>query len=286
MALKLLKQTKCFDGVVKHFAHESAITRMTMQFCVFLPKAATDAAKVPAIYYLAGLTCNEELMQIKGGAQRMAAKRGVALITPDTSPRGINIEGDSDHWDFGTGAGFYVDAKEPKWAENYNMYSYVTKELPALVTANLPIIDGKQSIMGHSMGGHGALTLALKNPDLYKSVSAFAPICHPTQCPWGIKAFTGYLGTDQSTWKAHDATLLVLEKGANPNLNILIDQGTDDQFLADKQLLPEAFEAACQKVGQPLTLRMQDGYDHGYYFVSTFMEDHINHHADVLLATV
>ncbi|OQS00672.1 S-formylglutathione hydrolase [Achlya hypogyna] len=269
MALKLIKQAKCFGGTVKYFAHESTATRTTMQFCVFLPPQATESNKVPAIYYLAGLTCNEELMQIKAGAQRVAAQRGVALITPDTSPRGVSIEGDSDSWDFGTAAGFYVDATEPKWANHYNMYTYVTKELPALVEAHLPLLNGKQSIMGHSMGGHGALTLALKNPDLYKSVSAFAPICHPTQCPWGIKAFTGYLGTDQSTWKNYDATLLLLEKGANANYNILIDQGTDDSFLTDKQLLPEAFE---------------EGYDHGYYFISTFMEDHINHHADVLLA--
>ncbi|KAF0705536.1 hypothetical protein AaE_014473 [Aphanomyces astaci] len=247
MALKLIKQSRCFGGVVKQFSHESATTRSTMQFCVFLPPNASETQKVPVVYFLAGLTCNDELMQIKAAA------------------------------------GFYVDATEPKWSAHYNMYSYVTKELPSIVNANLPILSDKASIMGHSMGGHGALTLALRNPELYKAVSAFAPIAHPTQCPWGIKAFTGYLGTDQATWKNYDATLLVLEKGAVPGLHIWVDQGTDDQWLQEKQLLPEAFEAACQKVGQPLTLRMLDGYDHGYYFISTFIEEHLNNHADLLL---
>ncbi|ETV77471.1 S-formylglutathione hydrolase, variant 1 [Aphanomyces astaci] len=247
MALKLIKQSRCFGGVVKQFSHESATTRSTMQFCVFLPPNASETQKVPVVYFLAGLTCNDELMQIKAGAQRIAAARGIAIVTPDTSPRGVDIEGADDAWDFGSAAGFYVDATEPKWSAHYNMYSYVTKELPSIVNANLPILSDKASIMGHSMGGHGALTLALRNPELYKAVSAFAPIAHPTQCPWGIKAFTGYLGTDQATWKNYDATLLVLEKGAVPGLHIWVDQGTDDQWLQEKQLLPEAFEVASRR---------------------------------------
>ncbi|KAH9100823.1 hypothetical protein Ae201684P_007016 [Aphanomyces euteiches] len=261
MALKLLKQSRSFGGVLKQFSHESTSTRSTMNFCVYLPPNASETQKVPVIYFLAGLTCNEELMHIKAGAHRVAAQRGVAIVTPDTSPRGVEIEGADDSWDFGSAAGFYVDATEPKWAPHYNMYTYVTKELPSLVNANFPVLADKVSIMGHSMGGHGALTLALR---------------------FVQGSFTGYLGTDQAAWKTYDATLLVLEKGANPSLKIWVDQGTDDQFLHEKQLLPEAFEAACQKVGQPLTLRMLDGYDHGYYFISTFIDEHLNNHADIL----
>ncbi|RHY20980.1 hypothetical protein DYB25_011021, partial [Aphanomyces astaci] len=264
MALKLIKQSRCFGGVVKQFSHESATTRSTMQFCVFLPPNASETQKVPVVYFLAGLTCNDELMQIKAGAQRIAAARGIAIVTPDTSPRGVDIEGADDAWDFGSAAGFYVDATEPKWSAHYNMYSYVTKELPSIVNANLPILSDKASIMGHSMGGHGALTLALRNP-----VRPIDPSCK--------RDLILLSGTN------YDATLLVLEKGAVPGLHIWVDQGTDDQWLQEKQLLPEAFEAACQKVGQPLTLRMLDGYDHGYYFISTFIEEHLNNHADLLL---
>ena len=202
------------------------------------------------------------------------------LIAPDTSPREPRIPGDADKWDFGQGAGFYVDATQAPWAENYRMYSYITKELPAVVEANLPSMTGATGIFGHSMGGHGALTLALRNPSLYKSVSAFAPITAPMQCPWGQKAFSNYLGADQETWRQYDASELVAKK-AFPT-HILIDQGTADQFYKEQQLLPEKFSAAAAKSGQKLTLRMQEGYDHGYYFIQTFMADHLHHHAKVL----
>lgn len=281
--MQLVKQVKSFGGVIKQFSHESATTKCTMKFSVFLPPNASDSHKVPVLFYLAGLTCNDELLFVKAPeAQKVAASRGIAIVTTDTSPRGVSIPGDEDNWDFGTGAGFYVDATEPKWDEHYRMYSYVTKELPALIIANFPILEDKMSIMGHSMGGHGALVLGIRNPTQYKSISAFAPIAHPSECPWGIKAFTGYLGVDQETWKQYDATQLILAQGAISQ-PILIDQGREDNFLHDKQLLPEAFEAACQSVGQKLTLRMQDGYDHSYYFIASFIEDHVNHHADALL---
>ena len=268
-----------------------------MQFCVYLPpqvqtsenetESSGTKTTVPVVYYLAGLTCNEELAMIKSGAQRIAAERGIAIVCPDTSPRGVEIEGQDDSWDFGTGAGFYVDANTPLWQNNYNMYSYVTSELPSIIKDNFPMIQAEnQSIMGHSMGGHGALTLALKNPDLYKSVSAFAPICHPTSCPWGVKAFTGYLGPDDSqNWKKYDAALLMRESGPLPShVKLLIDQGTDDQFYRDKQLLPEAFEEACKQVGQEVTINYRDGYDHSYYFISSFIADHMTLHANALLS--
>ncbi|CAI5734157.1 unnamed protein product [Hyaloperonospora brassicae] len=281
--MQLVKQVKSFGGVVKRYAHESSSTKCTMHFSIFLPPAASDSHKVPVLFYLAGLTCDDELLFVKAPeAQKAAASRGIAIVTVDTSPRNVNVPGEQDHWDFGTGAGFYVDATEPAWEEHYRMYSYVSKELPALVTASFPVLEDKHSIMGHSMGGHGALVLGIRNPDQYKSISAFAPISHPSQCPWGIKAFTGYLGVDQETWKTYDATQLILKQGpiAQP---ILIDQGREDNFLQDRQLLPEAFEAACNLVDQKVTLRMQDGYDHSYYFIASFVEDHVNYHADALL---
>ncbi|CEG47268.1 s-formylglutathione hydrolase [Plasmopara halstedii] len=254
-----------------------------MKFSIFLPPSASDSHKVPVLFYLAGLTCTDEVLFVKAPeAQKVAATRGIAIVTTDTSPRDVSIPGDEDSWDFGTGAGFYVDATEPKWDEHYRMYSYVSKELPALITANFPVQEDRQSIMGHSMGGHGALVLGIRNPTQYQSISAFAPISHPRQCPWGIKAFTGYLGVDQESWKQYDATQLMLSHGPIPQ-SILIDQGREDTFLQEKQLLPEAFAAACESVGQKVTLRMQDGYDHSYYFIASFIEDHINHHADALL---
>lgn len=282
-----------------------------MQFSIFLPPGAagdqlthasnsnvaestsgsstnsTTATSVPVIYYLAGLTCNEELMLIKSGAERIAASRGVAIVCPDTSPRHVDIDGSEDSWDFGSGAGFYVDASESPWSTNYRMASYVTKELPMILREHFPILDSvKQSIMGHSMGGHGALVLALKNASMYQSVSAFAPICHPSQCSWGIKAFTGYLGVDETQWEAYDATLLMKQLGPIPDLPILIDQGTDDQFLHEQQLLPQAFEEACRLKNQAnFRLRMQDDYDHSYYFISTFMEEHLHFHADRLFSS-
>ena len=278
-AIQLVNEHACFGGVQQFYKHDSRETRGSMKFSVYQPPQA-KAGKVPVLYYLAGLTCTDETFPTKAHAQAVAAELGLMLVAPDTSPRDQRFPGDADKWDFGQGAGFYVDATQAPWAENYRMYSYITKELPALVEANLPAMSGATGIFGHSMGGHGALTLALRNPSLYKSVSAFAPIVAPMQCPWGQKAFSNYLGADQETWRQYDASELVAKK-AFPN-HILIDQGTGDQFYKEQQLLPEKFSAAAAKSGQKLTLRMQEGYDHGYYFIQTFMADHLHHHAKVL----
>jgi S-formylglutathione hydrolase len=252
-----------------------------MRFSVFTPPQA-EKGRVPILYYLAGLTCTEETFMMKGGAHRVAAELGLMLVAPDTSPRGLKLPGESDSWDFGVGAGFYVDATQAPWSKNYHMYSYVTQELPALIDANFATDPKRQGIFGHSMGGHGALTIALKNPGRYRSVSAFAPIAAPKSCPWGQKAFSGYLGPDRGQWSAYDATELVAQvKDAAKRPPILIDQGTSDQFL-EKQLHPHLFEEAAKKVGYPVTVRHQAGYDHSYYFISTFMEDHLRHHARTL----
>ena len=230
--------------------------------------------------YLAGLTCNEDTFMTKAGAQRLAAELGLILVAPDTSPRGANVPGEADAWDFGVGAGFYLDATQTPWAAHWRMESYLTRELLPLLGAHLPMDLERVGIFGHSMGGHGALTLALRHPGVFKSVSAFAPIAAPRQCPWGKKAFSGYLGKDESTWLAHDASALMAAQTTPPYPGgILIDQGLADKFLLENQLLPEVFEAACAQVGQPLTLRRQPGYDHGYYFIQTFMADHLAHHA-------
>ena len=278
-AIQLVGEHACFGGMQQFYKHDSRETRGSMKFSVYQPPQA-KAGKVPVLYYLSGLTCTDETFPTKAHAQALAAELGLMLIAPDTSPREPRIPGDADKWDFGQGAGFYVDATQTPWAENYRMYSYITKELPAVVEANLPSMTGATGIFGHSMGGHGALTLALRNPSLYKSVSAFAPITAPMQCPWGQKAFSNYLGADQETWRQYDASELVAKK-AFPT-HILIDQGTADQFYKEQQLLPEKFSAAAAKSGQKLTLRMQEGYDHGYYFIQTFMADHLHHHAKVL----
>jgi S-formylglutathione hydrolase len=278
-AIQLVNEHACFGGVQQFYKHDSRETRGSMKFSVYQPPQA-KAGKVPVLYYLSGLTCTDETFPTKAHAQAVAAELGLMLIAPDTSPREPRIPGDADKWDFGQGAGFYVDATQAPWAENYRMYSYITQELPALVEASLPSMTGATGIFGHSMGGHGALTLALRNPALYKSVSAFAPIVAPMQCPWGQKAFSNYLGADQETWRQYDASELVAKK-AFPT-HILIDQGTADQFYKEQQLLPEKFSAAAAKSGQKLTLRMQEGYDHGYYFIQTFMADHLHHHAKVL----
>ena len=278
-AIQLVNEHACFGGVQQFYKHDSRETRGSMKFSVYQPPQA-KAGKVPVLYYLSGLTCTDETFPTKAHAQAVAAELGIMLVAPDTSPREPRIPGDADKWDFGQGAGFYVDATQAPWADNYRMYSYITKELPAAVDANLPAMSGATGIFGHSMGGHGALTLALRNPSLYKSVSAFAPIVAPMQCPWGQKAFSNYLGADQETWRQYDASELVAKK-AFPT-HILIDQGTADQFYKEQQLLPEKFSAAAAKSGQKLTLRMQEGYDHGYYFIQTFMADHLHHHAKVL----
>eukprot|EP00511_Aplanochytrium_stocchinoi_P005584 CAMPEP_0204826218 /NCGR_PEP_ID=MMETSP1346-20131115/3951_1 /ASSEMBLY_ACC=CAM_ASM_000771 /TAXON_ID=215587 /ORGANISM="Aplanochytrium stocchinoi, Strain GSBS06" /LENGTH=282 /DNA_ID=CAMNT_0051954133 /DNA_START=66 /DNA_END=914 /DNA_ORIENTATION=+ len=280
-ALKLVKQNKMFGGWVKQFKHASTATQTEMTFSVFLPKES-ESGNVPVLYYLSGLTCTDENFTTKAGAQRAAAAAGIALVAPDTSPRGAGVEGEDDGWDFGTGAGFYVNATTNKFSTNYNMYDYVTKELPTLVNAELPIDNARKGVFGHSMGGHGALICALKNPGMFKSASAFSPICHPSKCPWGEKAFTGYLGENKSAWSAYDATDLA-PKYHGPKLNILCDQGADDQFYKDKQLLPEDFVEACKSNSNiDLQMRMQDGYDHSYYFIATFVEDHIKFHSKFL----
>jgi S-formylglutathione hydrolase len=277
--IQLLSEHACFGGKQQFYKHDSRETRGPMKFSVYLPPQA-KSGKVPVLYYLAGLTCTDETFPTKAHAQAVAAELGLMLVAPDTSPREPRIPGDADKWDFGQGAGFYVDATQEPWSANYRMYSYVTRELPDLVAANLPVRAGSTGIFGHSMGGHGALTIGLRNPTQYKSLSAFAPIVAPMQCPWGQKAFTNYLGPDQEKWRPHDACELVA-RTAFPS-PILIDQGTADQFLKDQQLLPERFSAAAAKSGQKLTLRMQEGYDHGYYFIQTFMGDHLRHHAKIL----
>ena len=274
--LELISEHACFGGVQRFYSHPSSAIGLPMRFSVFLP-AQARTGKVPALFYLAGLTCTEETFMIKAGAQRVAAEQGLILITPDTSPRGAGVAGESDSWDFGLAAGFYVDATQAPWNAHYRMYSYVL-ELHQTVIQTLPVDSSKVGIFGHSMGGHGALVLALRNPDLFRSVSAFAPICAPSQCPWGKKAFSGYLGSNEHDWLQYDASALVANRRAPFPNGILIDQGLADKFLPD-QLFPEAFEQACQKAQQPLELRRHAGYDHGYYFISTFVEDHIRFHS-------
>jgi S-formylglutathione hydrolase len=274
-----LGEHACFGGVQGFYRHESEETGTPMKFGVFVPPQARTAP-VPVLFYLAGLTCSEETFAIKAGAQRHAAEHGLMLVTPDTSPRDTGVDGADSAWDFGTAAGFYLDATEAPWRTNWRMGSYVTRELRRLVLAHFPAREDRVGLFGHSMGGHGALTLALNNPGLYQSVSAFAPIAAPMQCPWGVKAFTGYLGADKAAWARHDGTELVTAGARLPPL--LIDQGLADKFLAE-QLHPDRFEAACREAGQPLTLRRHEGYDHGYYFISTFIADHLAHHAHQLL---
>ena len=281
--LKLNAAHACFGGAQRFYEHFSSETGLAMKFSVFLPPKAVEGEKVPALLYLAGLTCTEETFMIKAGAQRLAAALNVALITCDTSPRGANLPGEAESWDFGVGAGFYLDATAKPWALHWRMESYILKDLLPLLGAKLPVDMARLGIFGHSMGGHGALTLALRHPGVFKSVSAFAPIANPVHCPWGQKAFAGYLDGDKAAWAQHDATELMAAQQTVPYpAGILIDQGLADKFLLEKQLLPEAFEAACAKVGQPLTLRRQAGYDHGYYFIETFVEDHMRHHAQQL----
>ena len=276
---ELLGEHRCFGGRQRFYRHDSAEIGLPMRFSVFLPPQAESGQQVPALLYLAGLTCNEETFMTKAGAQGLAAELGLALIAPDTSPRGANISGEADNWDFGLGAGFYLDATQQPWARHYRMESWLTEELLKLIETTVPVGASRIGIFGHSMGGHGALTLALRHPGLFKSVSAFAPICAPSQCPWGEKAFSGYLGADRSEWAKHDASALMAAAEAAPFAGgILIDQGLDDKFL-DDQLNPHLFEDACALVRQPLTLRRHAGYDHGYYFISTFMADHLKHHA-------
>jgi S-formylglutathione hydrolase len=269
-------EARCFGGVQGFYEHESTACAGPMRFSVFVPDGARDA---PALYYLAGLTCTEETFMIKAGAQRVAAELGLVLVACDTSPRSARFPGDDASWDFGQGAGFYLDATEAPWSSAYRMKTYVTTELRAVVEASFPVSRAARGIFGHSMGGHGALTLALSSPGLYRSVSAFAPIVAPSQVPWGEKAFGGYLGEDRARWADHDACELV--KRARFPGKILIDQGTADKFL-DRELRPELFRRACSEAGQELELHIREGYDHSYWFISTFVESHLRHHAAAL----
>jgi len=282
MQLETISEHGCFGGKMGFYRHRSAANNCDMQFAVFVP-AQGASAKVPALTYLSGLTCTEETFMIKSGAQRMAAELGLMLISPDTSPRGDDVPDDPDGaYDFGVAAGFYLNATNAPWSTHYHMYDYLMNELPEIVFQEFPGDRDRQGIFGHSMGGHGALTIGLKNPDIFTSISAFAPICSPMNCPWGQKALGNYLGSDQSAWPEYDATELVKQlRDSRPHNKILIDQGMDDQFL-EQELHPHLFEAACAEQSVDLELRRHEGYDHGYYFISTFMEDHLKHHARLL----
>ena len=265
----------CFGGTLGFYSHASSSTGTEMRFAVYRPPGA---GPFPVLYYLAGLTCTEETFVIKAGAQRLAAERGLMLVACDTSPRGLAIPGDSESWDFGVGAGFYVDATQAPWSTAYRMYSYVVDELPAVIEANFPATD-RRGIFGHSMGGHGALVIGLRNPQRYASISAFAPIANPVEVPWGHKAFTSYLGSDRAAWAAYDASVLM--RRAPFATEILVDQGLADQFLT-RELHPEALEDAARASGQQLTLRRHERYDHSYWFIQTFVADHLEHHAKYL----
>lgn len=272
--IETASEHRCYGGIQGFYRHESEACGGPMAFSVYVPPEARNA---PVLYYLAGLTCTEETFAIKAGAQRLAAELGLVLVAPDTSPRDTGIDGATGDWEFGEGAGFYLIATESPWSERFNMYDYITRELPAAVAGNFPVDLDREGIFGHSMGGHGALTIALNNPDRYRSVSAFAPIVAPMDVPWGNKAFSRYLGDDVSDWAAYDACRLVTSGRTFPG-TIRIDQGLADPFL-EEQLRPERFEDACRDAGQDLELHRHEGYDHGYYFIATFMDDHLRHHA-------
>lgn len=278
MSIETIAENRTFDGTQGVYSHASEQLGCTMRFSVFVPEAAEHEPR-PVLFWLSGLTCTEENFTTKAGAQRYAAEHGIVVVAPDTSPRGDDVP-DDEAYDFGKGAGFYVNARQEPWSTHFKMYDYITGELPALIFKHFPARADAQGIFGHSMGGHGALTIALRNPDTYRSVSAFAPIVAPTQCPWGEKAFTGYLGPDRELWMPHDATELI-KAGARFSGEILIDQGSADNFL-ENQLMPRLFEQACADAGQPLELHLRDGYDHSYYFIASFIGDHFAHHAKAL----
>lgn len=278
---ELLSEHHCFGGLQRFYRHDAETIGLPMRFSVYLPPQARQG-QVPALLYLAGLTCNEETFMVKAGAQQHAARLGLALIAPDTSPRGAGLPGEAEAWDFGVGAGFYLDATQAPWSRHWRMESYLLQELLPLLSEHLPLDLHRLGISGHSMGGHGALTLALRHPGVFRALSALAPIAAASECPWGEKALGGYLGPERRHWLAHDASALMAQRQSPlfPQ-GILIDQGLADQFLAS-QLHPHRFEAACERARQPLTLRRHAGYDHGYYFVSSFVKDHLEHHAEAL----
>lgn len=280
--LELISAHRAFGGEQRFYRHESRAIGLPMRFSVFVPPQAAAGDPVPTLIYLAGLTCTEETFPTKAGAQRLAARLGFMLIAPDTSPRGAGVPGEDADWDLGTGAGFYLDATEGEWARAYRMESYVAHELVDLAVDALGADGSRLGIFGHSMGGHGALVLALRHPDRFRSVSAFAPITAPSRCPWGRKAFTAYLGTDESRWAEYDASSLITDLACPFPDGILIDQGLADGFLHDGQLLPEVFEQACRDAGQPLNIRRHEGYDHGYYFITSWIDDHLRFHAQAL----
>jgi len=275
MGIETIAEHRCFGGIQGYYRHDSSETGTPMRFAVFVPPQAASGTR-PVLYFLSGLTCTEENFTVKSGAQRRAAELGLVLVMPDTSPRGTDLPGEHDAYDFGSGAGFYVDATEAPWSVNYRMYSYVTRELPALVAENFPVDEVRTGVFGHSMGGHGALVAALRNPGVFRSVSALAPIASPMNCPWGEKAFGGYLGPARESWRSYDACALI-EDGHRAS-SILVDQGLDDQFL-DSQLFPERLEAACKAARISLRLRLQSGYDHSYFFIASFVADHLDWHA-------
>ncbi|MBL8668017.1 MAG: S-formylglutathione hydrolase [Rhodospirillales bacterium] len=277
--MQLLRSHRCFGGSQQVWRHQSAATGTEMEFAIFLPFGEEDAAPRPVLFWLSGLTCTWANFTEKAGAQCYAASHGLILVCPDTSPRGTELPGEHETYDFGSGAGFYIDATAEPWSRHYRMFSYVTDELPELVDRHFPADIGRRGIFGHSMGGHGALTIALKQPERWRSLSAFAPIVAPSQVPWGRKAFAGYLGADEAAWRAHDACALAASTAWRRP--ILIDQGTGDEFL-ETQLRPELFEAACAAAGIPLTVRRREGYDHSYYFISTFIAEHLAHHSAAL----
>ena len=274
--LECTNEHACFGGIQGFYHHASSATGLPMRFSVYQPPQAKHHA-VPVLFYLAGLTCNEETFMIKAGAQRFAAQHGIMLVTPDTSPRNTGVAGATDDWDFGEGAGFYLDATQAPWQQHFQMETYITQELRGLIVDRFPARADRIGVFGHSMGGHGALVLALRHPDIFRSVSAFAPVVAPTLCPWGQKAFSNYLGSDQTTWQQYDASALMDSRTTPFPQGILIDQGLSDKFL-QTQLQPERFEAACERANQPLTLRRHTGYDHSYYFISSFIEDHMAFH--------
>jgi len=283
MTIETISEHRSFGGLQGFYGQQSAVTGTWMRFAVYQPPQAQQQ-RVPVLFYLAGLTCTEETFAIKAGAQRVAAQLGLMLVTCDTSPRRTGIPGEADDWEFGSGAGFYLNATQAPWARHFRMYAYVLDELRETVLVRFPAAPRQLGIFGHSMGGHGALVLALRNAGVYRSVSAFAPICAPSRCPWGVKAFSRYLGEDRAAWAAYDTVELLNARRGRVFPEILVDQGLADKFLPQGQLLPELLEAACAQAGQPLRLRRHEGYGHDYYFIASFMEDHLRFHAQALAA--